>query len=248
MRELGRLRVPIVTSLGVGAHLERFGVDPAAITQLDWWETHTLPGGRLAFTATPAQHFSGRGLGRNATLWSSWVVQADKHRLFFSGDTGLTDEFTAIGERFGGFDVTMLEIGAFHPAWGGIHLGPENALRAFDMLGGGTLMPVHWGTFDSGPARVGRAGGNAGHARRGTRRARAHSGPRTPLRTVACRGCNAVVARTRATRGKADDRSIEGNRNRALERASSVRHACGRRSSGKPTTLGGMVQRSWSAS
>jgi len=148
MRELARLRVPIVTSLGVGVHLEKFGVAPALITELDWWETHTMPGGRLAFTATPAQHFSGRGLGRNATLWSSWVIQADRHRLFFSGDTGLTDEFSAIGERFGGFDVTMLEIGAFHPAWGGIHLGPENALRAFDMLGGGTLMPVHWGTFD----------------------------------------------------------------------------------------------------
>lgn len=149
MRELAQLRVPIITSLGVGAHLEQFGVDPHVITELDWWEAYTLPGGALSLTATPAQHFSGRSLtDRNATLWSSWVIQTANHRLFFSGDTGFTHEFGVIGERFGPFDVVMLEIGAFHPAWGNIHLGPENALRAFHLLGGGTLLPVHWGTFD----------------------------------------------------------------------------------------------------
>jgi L-ascorbate metabolism protein UlaG (beta-lactamase superfamily) len=149
--ELTRRRVPVVTSLGVGAHLERFGVDPTLITELDWWEQHTLPGGRLSFTATPAQHFSGRGLlDRNSTLWSSWVIRTDRHRLFFSGDTGLTQEFAAIGKQLGPFDLTMLEIGAWHPAWGDIHLGPANALRAFQLLGGGTLLPIHWGTFDLG--------------------------------------------------------------------------------------------------
>jgi L-ascorbate metabolism protein UlaG (beta-lactamase superfamily) len=149
MRQLAQLRVPIITSLGVGAHLERFGVDPQVITELDWWEQHTLPGGSLAFTATPAQHFSGRGLtDRNTTLWSSWVIATDRRRLFFSGDTGLTEEFAAVGERLGPFDLTMLEIGAWHPAWGDIHLGPANAMRAFEMLGKGTLLPIHWGTFD----------------------------------------------------------------------------------------------------
>jgi len=149
MQALGKLRVPIVTSLGVGAHLERYGVDPAVITELDWWEEHTLPGGALSFTATPAQHFSGRSLSdRNETLWSSWVLTTARRRLFFSGDTGLTDEFIAVRERFGSFDVIMLEIGAYHPAWGSIHPGPENALRAFDLLGKGTLLPIHWGTFD----------------------------------------------------------------------------------------------------
>ncbi len=149
IRELAKLRVPIVTSLGVGARLERFGVLPEHITELDWWEEHTLPGGELSFTATPAQHFSGRSLtDRNETLWSSWVITTAKRRLFFSGDTGLTEEFGAVRERFGPFDVVMLEIGAWHRAWGDIHLGPENALRAFDLLGGGTLLPVHWGTFD----------------------------------------------------------------------------------------------------
>ncbi len=151
VQALAKRRVPFVTSLGVGARLEAFGVEASRITELDWWESFTLPGGDLSFTATPAQHFSGRSLtDRDATLWSSWVITTAQRRLFFSGDTGLTQEFADVGARFGPFDVVMLEIGAYHPSWGGIHLGPENALRAFDLLGGGTLLPVHWGTFDLG--------------------------------------------------------------------------------------------------
>lgn len=149
VRALATRRVPFVTSLGVGAHLEALGVEPSLITELDWWESTTIKD--VAFTATPAQHFSGRSLtGRNQTLWSSWVLATARRRLFFSGDTGLTDEFATIAARFAPFDLTMLEIGAWHPAWGGIHLGPRNALAAFAMLGGGTLLPVHWGTFDLG--------------------------------------------------------------------------------------------------
>jgi L-ascorbate metabolism protein UlaG (beta-lactamase superfamily) len=67
--------------------------------------------------------------------------------VFFSGDTGLTTEFEAIRQRLGPFDLVMLEIGAFHPAWGDIHLGPDNALKAFSMLGGGNFLPIHWATF-----------------------------------------------------------------------------------------------------
>jgi L-ascorbate metabolism protein UlaG (beta-lactamase superfamily) len=149
MRALARRRVPIVTSLGVGERLERLGVEPALIHELDWWQERVVPGTGLGFAATPAQHFSGRSLfDRNETLWSSWVITTANRRLFFSGDTGLTDEFSAVRERFGPFDVVMLEIGAWHPSWGAIHLGPANALRAFELLGGGTLLPIHWGTFD----------------------------------------------------------------------------------------------------
>lgn len=149
IRELARMRVPFITALGVGAHLEAWGVLPELITELEWWEEKVLPGGGLSFTAAPAQHFSGRALGdRNATLWASWVLKSDHHRVFFSGDTGLTEEFREIGRRLGPFDLVMLEIGAFHPAWADIHLGPENAAKAFGMLGGGTLLPVHWGTFN----------------------------------------------------------------------------------------------------
>lgn len=149
IRELAKRDVPIVTALGVGAHLERYGVAPERITELDWFESAVVGGVR--FTATPSQHFSGRSVGgRNKTLWASWVIQSEKHKVFFSGDTGLTNEFEAIGRVHGPFDLVMLEIGAFHPSWGTIHLGPANALEAFRMLGGGTLLPVHWGTFSLG--------------------------------------------------------------------------------------------------
>ncbi|MGE0398877.1 MAG: MBL fold metallo-hydrolase [Kofleriaceae bacterium] len=147
--ELAKRGVPFVTSLGVGAHLEKFGIPAAQITELDWWESHTI--GDVEFTAAPSQHFSGRiGGGRNATLWSSWRIRTANHNVFFSGDTGLTEEMREIGARLGPFDLSMLEIGAWHPAWGSIHLGPGNALTAFEMLGGGTLLPVHWSTFDLG--------------------------------------------------------------------------------------------------
>jgi L-ascorbate metabolism protein UlaG (beta-lactamase superfamily) len=85
---------------------------------------------------------------RNSTLWSSFALRGPKHAVFFSGDTGLTHEYTSIRDRLGPFDLTLLEVGAFHPAWGDIHLGPEHALQAFDLLGGGALLPVHWGTFN----------------------------------------------------------------------------------------------------
>ena len=148
IRELARMAVPFVTSLGVGAHLEAWGVAPQRITELDWWQSHTLPNAELTVTAAPSQHFSGRGLkDRNATLWSSLVIRTPKHSVFFSGDTGLTNEYTMIRERFGKFDLVMLEVGAFHPSWGDIHLGPEHALEALALLGGGAFLPVHWGTF-----------------------------------------------------------------------------------------------------
>jgi L-ascorbate metabolism protein UlaG (beta-lactamase superfamily) len=145
---LAKRDVPFVTSLGVGAHLEAWGVRPERIIELDWWESHSLPTVDLTVTAAPSQHFSGRGLrSRNSTLWSSMVLRSRRHSVFFSGDTGLTAEYAVIRERLGPFDLVMLEVGAFHPAWGHIHLGPENALEAWAMLGKSAFLPVHWGTF-----------------------------------------------------------------------------------------------------
>ncbi|HEV3164615.1 MAG TPA: MBL fold metallo-hydrolase [Isosphaeraceae bacterium] len=148
IRELAKLDIPFVTSLGVGAHLEAWDVPPQRITELDWWESYTLPNADLTVTAGPSQHFSGRGLhDRNATLWSSMIIRSPRHSVFFSGDTGLTTEYATIRERLGSFDLVMLEVGGFHPSWGHIHLGPERALDALTLLGGSTFLPVHWGTF-----------------------------------------------------------------------------------------------------
>ena len=139
----------IVTSLGVGAHLERWGIPSERIVELDWWESFTTPKTGVRITAAPSQHFSGRSVNdRNRTLWSAFVVESDDARVFFSGDTGLTDEYVEIARRFGRFDLVMLEVGAFHPAWGHIHLGPDQALQALAMLGSSTLLPIPWGTFN----------------------------------------------------------------------------------------------------
>jgi L-ascorbate metabolism protein UlaG (beta-lactamase superfamily) len=147
IRVLARTDVPFITSLGVGAHLERWGVPAARITELDWWEQTEVRGVRVS--AGAAQHFSGRGIkDRNTTLWSSFHLRGPRHSFFFGADSGLTTEFTDIARRFGPFDMVALEVGAYHPAWGDIHMGPVNALAAYRMLGSGEFLPIHWGTFN----------------------------------------------------------------------------------------------------
>lgn len=146
IRQFVHTNVPFITSLGVGATLEHWGIAADRITELDWWESAVVRG--VTVTAAPAQHFSGRGLkDRNASLWSSFHFQGPQHSFFYGADSGLTDEFATIAERFGPFDAIALEIGAFHPAWGDIHLGPAGAFEAWQMLGG-PLLPIHWGTFN----------------------------------------------------------------------------------------------------
>jgi L-ascorbate metabolism protein UlaG (beta-lactamase superfamily) len=147
IRTLATMRVPFITSLGVGTHLERWGVAAELITELDWWETTSLKD--VIVTAAPAQHFSGRGIkNRNTTLWSSFHLRGPEQSFFFGADTGLTTEYTDIARRLGPFDMVALEIGAYHPSWGGIHMGPANALKAYAMLGSGAFLPIHWGTFN----------------------------------------------------------------------------------------------------
>jgi L-ascorbate metabolism protein UlaG (beta-lactamase superfamily) len=136
--------------LGVGGHLEAWGVPSAQIVEHDWWQRSKLPGG-VEVVSTPARHFCGRGVPfRVDTLWTSWVLVGPAHRVFFSGDTGLTEAFREIATREGPFDVALLEIGQYHPSWGDIHLGPLGALAAFAMLGARRLLPIHWATFELG--------------------------------------------------------------------------------------------------
>ena len=140
--------VPFVTSLGVGAHLQAWGVPAERIFELDWWQTWRFPTGQLEITAAPSQHFSGGGLkDGSTTLWSSLVIRTPGHSVFFSGDIGLTPEYAAIRAAFRPFDLVMLEVEALNPSWGHIHLRPANALQALDLLDGGAFLPVHWCTF-----------------------------------------------------------------------------------------------------
>lgn len=137
-----------ITALGVGTILSSMGVAPARTTELDWTEQIQI--GSLTVTALPARHFSGRSLfNRFETLWASFALIGPKHHVYYGADSGEWDGFRDIGERFGPFDLTMLEIGASDPLWRDIHMGPEGAVRSFRALGGhGLLMPIHWGLFD----------------------------------------------------------------------------------------------------
>jgi L-ascorbate metabolism protein UlaG (beta-lactamase superfamily) len=138
-----------ITPLGVGDTLVKWGVGAAKVQQLDWWESTTIRGVKLV--ATPAQHFSGRGLtDGNKTLWASWVIEHDDLRVFFSGDTGYFDGFKAIGDKYGPFDLAMVETGAYDKQWPDVHMQPEQTLQAHIDLRGKWLMPVHNGTFDLG--------------------------------------------------------------------------------------------------
>ena len=133
--------------LGVGQRLVGFGVPRDRITELDWWQDAEQGGVRL--TATRTQHFSGRTLtDRDQTLWSGWVIQSANQRLFYSGDSGYSEGFRLIGERFGGFDLAMIENGAYDDNWPSVHLTPEQGVQAFQDLRAKVLMPVHNSGFD----------------------------------------------------------------------------------------------------
>jgi L-ascorbate metabolism protein UlaG (beta-lactamase superfamily) len=135
--------------LGVGAHLEAWSVPADRVVECDWEEGHVVGG--VSITAVEAQHFSGRGLRRDGTLWASWVLAGSAGRVFFSGDTGFFDGYARIGAQHGPFDVSLMAVGAYDPAWRDIHLDPEEAVEATRLLGGGLLLPIHWCTFVLAP-------------------------------------------------------------------------------------------------
>jgi L-ascorbate metabolism protein UlaG (beta-lactamase superfamily) len=140
--KVGHFFVP----LGVGAHLKRWGIAAERFTEMDWWEEREA--GSLKLACAPARHFSGRGMsGRDGTLWCSWVIRGREGNVFFSGDSGYGPHFREIGERFGPFDLTMMECGQYDVKWAGIHMLPEQTVQAHEDVKGKLLLPIHWGGF-----------------------------------------------------------------------------------------------------
>lgn len=134
-----------ITSLGLGAHLEYWGIPADKIIELAWGEDSVANG--LKFTATPARHFTGRKFKRNQTLWSAFVLQGAKHKLYLGGDSGYDKHFKQIGEQFGPFDLAILECGQYNAYWPLIHMFPEQTVQAAKDLNAKVLLPVHWGKF-----------------------------------------------------------------------------------------------------
>lgn len=134
--------------VGLKKHLTGWGVEAHRVVELTWWQDHQVTP-NLRVTATPAQHFSGRGLfDRNKTHWASWVLQSDRYRVFFSGDSGYFRGFREIGRQYGPFDLSLIECGAYSEYWPGVHMSPEQTVQAARDLGTRILQPIHWATFN----------------------------------------------------------------------------------------------------
>jgi L-ascorbate metabolism protein UlaG (beta-lactamase superfamily) len=136
----------IYTSLGVGAHLEHWGIPADKIIEFDWWENERISDS-MELTAVPARHFSGRSFTRGKTLWSAFVLKIDGYHLFIGGDSGYGTHFKTIGAKYGPFDIVMLEAGQYGVNWPLIHMTPEETIAAAKDLQAKVLMPVHWGKF-----------------------------------------------------------------------------------------------------
>lgn len=133
--------------LGVAAHLELWGVDAENITELDWWEEAVFSE-KIKLVYTPTRHFSGRSLAyRNQSLWGSWVIIGQNHKVFFSGDSGYFDEFKNIGEKLGPFDLAFVENGQYNEDWAAIHMMPEQSAKVGAELNAKAVVPIHWGKF-----------------------------------------------------------------------------------------------------
>ncbi len=151
MRALAKTKTRFFVPLGVGGHMEKWGIEANRISELDWWQGANV--GKIKLTAVPARHTSGRAVtfhDQDKTLWASWAITGPVHRAFFSGDTAMHPQFKEIGNKLGPFDLTMLEVGAYNQAWADVHMGPEQAVQAHRDLRGRAMLPIHWGTFDLG--------------------------------------------------------------------------------------------------
>ncbi|MBN3582045.1 MBL fold metallo-hydrolase [Algoriphagus aestuarii] len=132
--------------LGVGSHLEAWGIDRSKIHELDWWDEVQSNGLKLAFA--PSRHFSGRGLNnRFSTLWGSWIIQGSTENIYFSGDGGYGPHFKEIGEKYGPFDFAMMECGQYNERWKEIHMMPEETAQAGKDIQAKVIMPIHWAAF-----------------------------------------------------------------------------------------------------
>ncbi len=132
--------------LGVGNHLRSWGVPDEKIHELNWWDETKLSD--IQLVCTPARHFSGRGiLDNSATLWSSWVILGKNDKIYFSGDGGYAPHFKEIGEKFGEFDLALMECGQYNKSWADIHMMPEETAQAGIDVKAKLLMPIHWGAF-----------------------------------------------------------------------------------------------------
>jgi L-ascorbate metabolism protein UlaG (beta-lactamase superfamily) len=139
----------VITGLGTGAHLERWGYDPKIIAEKDWYENfHPIEG--FEVRALPARHFSGRGFVRNKNSWASFALTTPNWKIYLGGDSGYDTHFADIGAKYGPFDLAILECGQYNLYWKYIHMLPEEVVKAAKELRAKKILPVHWAKFSLG--------------------------------------------------------------------------------------------------
>ncbi|MEC2463260.1 MBL fold metallo-hydrolase, partial [Bacillus cereus] len=131
---------------GVAQYLIKWGVSPSKISEHNWWDEITFD--NIKLVCAPARHFSGRSMtDRDCSLWCSWLILGQKTKIFFSGDSGYAPHFKEIGDKYGPFDLTLMECGQYDPRWSAIHMLPEETVQAHIDVQGELLLPIHWGAF-----------------------------------------------------------------------------------------------------
>ena len=146
IRKLRKKVNRIYCSLGIGSHLKYWGIEETKIIEMDWWQSEQLEE-NIKLTTAPARHFSGRGIKREQSLWSSFILKTPTHNLYLGGDSGYDTHFKEIGDKFGPFDIAILEAGQYNTMWPLIHMMPEETVQAAVDLKAKKLLPVHWGKF-----------------------------------------------------------------------------------------------------
>lgn len=136
----------IVCPLGVGEHFEFWGFDTAMIHEEDW-DAEIRLADDFSIHILPSQHFSGRFLTQNPSLWCGFVFVTPKRKVYYTGDGGYGEHFKAIGKKFGGFDLMLGENGQYNMAWHAIHMLPEETVQAALDVGAKMLLPAHGGKF-----------------------------------------------------------------------------------------------------
>ena len=131
---------------GVGNHLVGWGVPEENITEMNWWDETEFQGVDIALT--PAKHFSGRGiLNQGSTLWGGWAILGEQTRFYISGDGGYDGHFKEIGNRYGPFDIALIEGAQYDERWRESHMVPEESVQASIDLQAEGMMLTHWGGF-----------------------------------------------------------------------------------------------------
>ncbi len=148
LKALGEKFSPLfVTGLGNKKFLEKRV--SGRVEELDWWEKTSLPNGRSIYFV-PAQHFSGRAPWNiDKSLWGGFMIESSPGQIYFAGDTGFGEFFEQIHDRFPDIKVALLPVGAYEPRWfmSAVHLNPDDAVRAHQILKPRLSVGIHLGTF-----------------------------------------------------------------------------------------------------